>query len=149
MSDVLEMWAQQATPTPRGEHAARPANMTKLKDVGDVRAKSQLDDEDRRAIRHSKRMALMAVAAVSIAVLLPSADEFAPRATTADISSTTDHALADASMQPTALVSGSLSAQADTMPAELQEPTRDKLEVSADYPATGAAGFGANGLPNR
>jgi hypothetical protein len=40
---------------------------------------SQLNEEDRRAIRRSKLMALVGVAAVAVAVLLSPAEESVPR----------------------------------------------------------------------
>jgi len=55
--------------------------MTKIRDVADIRMQSQLSEEDRRAIRRSKWMALIGVAAVAVAALLSQAEESVPRAT--------------------------------------------------------------------
>ena len=43
--------------------------MNRIRDVADIRMQSQLNEEDRRAIRHSKLMALIGVAAVAAAAL--------------------------------------------------------------------------------
>ena len=48
--------------------------MPTIRDVADIRMQSQLNEEDRRAIRRSKLMALIGVAAVAVAALLPPAD---------------------------------------------------------------------------
>ena len=125
--------------------------MTKIRDVGDVRMDSQLNDEDRRAIRRSKQMTLMAVAAVTVAALLSPADESAPRATAGSIASNAAPALSAASIEPTASISDSFSTQPRALPAAFIELAGDRFETRADYPVTGAAGFAreAGGLPNR
>ena len=122
-----------------------------LRDVGDVRMDSHLNEEDRRAIRRSKQMTLMAVAAVTVAALLSPADEPAPRAAAGSNSSTAAPALSAASIEPTASISDSFSAQPRALPAAFIELAGDGFETSADYPVTGAAGFarGVGGLPNR
>ena len=52
--------------------------MSKIRDVADIRMQSQLNEGDRRAIRRSKLMALIGVAAVAVAALFPPAEESVP-----------------------------------------------------------------------
>ena len=124
--------------------------MTMIRNVGDVRMDSQLNDEDRRAIRRSKQMTLMAVAAVTVAALLSPADE-STRATSGSIASTAAPALSAASIEPTASISDSYSAQPKALPAAFIELAGDRFETSADYLVIGTAGFAreGGGLPNR
>ena len=122
--------------------------MNTISDVGDVRMESQLSDQDRRAIRRSKQMTLMAVAAVTVAALLPPADERESRATAHAISSPAAPVVSPVSMESTARVGDSFSQQPRALPAAFTELG---FEPSSDYPMLGSAGFAreAGGLPNR
>ena len=120
-------------------------SMIEVGDVDVVGAKYFLNGEDRKAIRQSKRMALMAVAAVAVAALLPTADEFVPRAAPGGVSSTVAPAGPAASI--TAADFGSGSGQ----PQEAVDFAADKFGAGTDYVLTRAAANvrEVNGLPNR
>jgi len=88
--------------------------MTKIRDVADVRMQSQLREEDRRAIRHSKLMALIGVAAVAAAALLSPTEESVPR--TAGVVSKVAPSSPAASTERPAFADGSFAGQS-TSPA--------------------------------
>ena len=96
--------------------------MTKIRDVADIRMQSQLNEEGRRAIRHSKLMALIGVAAVAVAALLSPAEESVPR--TAGVASNVPSSSPAASAEPPASSGGSFAPQ-------LVSPAAAKIETSS------------------
>ena len=98
--------------------------MTKIRDVADIRLQSQLDEQDRRAIRRSKLMALVGVAAVAVAALLSPAEESVSR--TAGVVSNVAPSSPAASTEPPTLAGGSFAPQ-------LTPPAGAKIEKTSSY----------------
>ena len=96
--------------------------MNRIRDVADIRVQSQLNEEDRRAIRRSKLMTLIGVAAVAVAALLPPAEESVPR--TAGVVSKVAPSSPAASPEPPPFVGGSFAPQ-------LTSPAGAKIETSS------------------
>jgi len=101
---------------------AKEETMTKIRDVADIRMQSQLNEEDRRAIRRSKLMALIGVAAVAAAALFPAAEESGPR--TAGVVSNVAPASPAASTERPAFAAGSFAPQ-------FTSPASEKVETSS------------------
>jgi hypothetical protein len=146
----MEM-AYRVAPTAQANRAQDMETTTKIVHVRGVRMELQLTEEDRKAIRRSKQMLLMAVAAVTAAVLLAPADGFEPRAGTESSSAAAAPASSAPSMEPTTLVGDAFSAEPKALAAGFTESAADRLAAGTDYPVARFAEttHDLGGLPNR
>ena len=91
--------------------------MTTVHNVADIRAKAQLDPEDRRAIKQSIYMTLLGIAAVAVAALCAPAEKTS-MATRVDASESTSVVSPAAAAEPTQPVGSAFHPDFVTPPGE-------------------------------